>query len=107
MAVGRPIYTFDTNVFDATLARIKWLLEEFDGNVCVASSGGKDSTVVVEMALRAARETGHLPLKVYWLDQECEFAATVAYQRYLADNPDIDFRWYQVPFRLFNAENAY
>jgi predicted phosphoadenosine phosphosulfate sulfurtransferase len=92
------------NVFDAALQRIRWLFDEFDGNVVVHNSGGKDSTVIVELAARVARERGDPPVRVAWLDQECEFSQTVAYQRHLAyEREDIDFRWYQVPFLLENS----
>ncbi len=84
---------------------MRWLFEEFDGKVSVSNSGGKDSTVVVELALMVARERGELPLSVTWLDQECEFQATVDYQRWMADRPEINFHWYQIPFKLFNATN--
>ena len=102
---ARPKVTGTLNVFDAALGRVRWLFEEFNGNVAVSVSGGKDSTVVMELALMVARERGELPLKVRWLDQEAEFEATVAYQRSVADRPEIDFEWYQIPFRLFNAAN--
>lgn len=35
-------------------------------------SGGRDSTVVFEMALIVAKEKNRLPLKVFWLEQEAE-----------------------------------
>jgi predicted phosphoadenosine phosphosulfate sulfurtransferase len=92
-------------VLDAALNRIRWLWDEFDGNVFVATSGGKDSAVTIELALMVARERDALPLDAYWLDQECELASTVDYQRQLADRPEVNLTWYQVPFRLFNATN--
>lgn len=99
-----PIVVSESTVFDAALGRMRWLFDEFDGRVVVSSSGGKDSTVVMELAARVAREKGCLPLQVWWLDQECEFAATVDYQRRVAyERDDIDFHWYQIPFRLENA----
>lgn len=104
---ARPRYiTPDYTVFDAALDRIRWLYDEFGAErIVVGSSGGKDSTAVVELALIVARERDALPLKVAWLDQECEFEATVRYQRWMADRPEIDFRWYQIPFRLSNSTN--
>ena len=106
VGAARPKYVIPgTDVWEAALGRTRWLFEEFDGKVSVSNSGGKDSTVVVELALRVARERGELPLNVTWLDQECEFAATVDYQRWMADRPEIKFHWYQVPFKLFNATN--
>lgn len=104
---ARPRYiATGYNVFDAALDRIRWLYDEFGAErISIGSSGGKDSTAVVELALIVARERNALPLKVVWLDQECEFEATVRYQRWMADRPEVDFRWYQVPFKLFNATN--
>lgn len=96
----------ERNVFEAALDRIRWLFDEFDGNVAVWSSGGKDSIVVTELAAMVAKERGGAPLRVMWLDQECEYQATVDYQRYLMyERDDIDFRWYQIPFLLENSTN--
>lgn len=104
---ARPQYLVpDYNVFEAALDRIRWIFDEFDGKVMVTNSGGKDSTVLVELAARVAKEKGYLPLRVMWLDQECEYQTTVDYQRYLMyERDDIDFRWYQIPFLLENATN--
>lgn len=95
-------YLSTDNVFDAALERIEWLFREFD-DIAVSFSGGKDSTVVLELALMVAKKLDRLPLKVIWLDQECEFEGTVEYARYINERPEIAFDWLQVPFRLFNA----
>jgi predicted phosphoadenosine phosphosulfate sulfurtransferase len=105
-AKPRPHYALPGNVYETALNRIRWLFEEFNGNVTVNSSGGKDSTVVTELALIVARERGELPLRVQWLDQECEFEATVHFQEWtLTQRPEINGEWYQIPFKLFNATN--
>lgn len=93
-------------VFEAGLNRMRWLFDEFDNKVAIGVSGGKDSTVVLELAAMVARERGCGPVIAWWLDQECEFQATVDYMRYLAyERDDIDLRWYQIPFRIENATN--
>lgn len=104
---ARPaVISDDQNVFDAALERIRWIYREFDGNVYVSNSGGKDSTVILELASRVSQELGYGPINVQWLDQECEFQATVDYQRYIMnERDDIKFDWYQIPFRIFNATN--
>lgn len=103
--VNRALVEIDMNVFDAALERIRWLWKEFDGNLSVSISGGKDSTVIMELAAIVARENGS-KLKVQFLDQEAEWQATRDYLRELKDTrDDIDFEWYQIPFRLFNAAN--
>lgn len=101
---ARPHYFLPGTVYDAALDRIRWLFDEFDGHVSVSTSGGKDSTVVLELALIVARERGALPLKAHFLDQEAEYQSTIDYMRSLADRKDeIALDWYQIPFRLFNA----
>jgi predicted phosphoadenosine phosphosulfate sulfurtransferase len=100
---ARPQYFLPGNVYDAALARVRWLYEEFAGNVSVSCSGGKDSTVVVELARIVARERGELPVRVHFLDQEAEYQATVDYMRLLHADPEIALEWFQIPFRLFNA----
>lgn len=103
---GGAQYLLEQDVYEAALERMRWIYKEFDGKVQISNSGGKDSTVVIELASIAARELGYLPIRVMWLDQECEFASTVEQQRYYAyERDDIDFHWYQVPFDIENATN--
>jgi predicted phosphoadenosine phosphosulfate sulfurtransferase len=63
---------------------------------------------VLELAAMVNNERGQPngPLTVCWLDQECEFQATVDYQRHIMyERDDINFRWYQIPFKLENSTN--
>lgn len=106
-ALPRYENTTTMNVFDAAKERIRWLYSEFPEGVVVTNSGGKDSTVVVELTCQVAKEIGAGPVTVIWVDQECEFQSTVDYQRYLAyERDDIDFKWYQVPFEIDNATSS-
>lgn len=93
------------NVLEAALERIRWIFDEFP-NVIVSMSGGKDSTIVFELCRIVAREKGRLPLRVFWLDQECEFASTVDYMRHVMYEPDVEPWWFQIPFRENNATSA-
>lgn len=92
------------NVWEATLSRMREMYETGD-NVMLSCSGGKDSTVMLEMAIMVAREFDRLPLVVSFLDQESEYQGTRDYMRYLADDrkEDIDLYWWQVPFCLTNS----
>lgn len=97
-----PNYLLPGDVHEAALNRLRWVFDEFD-EVVISFSGGKDSTVLLHLALQVAEEKGRLPLKVYWLDQECEYQSTVEYMRHVAQIPGVELYWYQIPFRLFNA----
>lgn len=95
----------DQNVYDAALERIRYMFDEFP-QVVVSMSGGKDSAVVFELCLQVAREKDRLPLKVMWLDQECEFQSTVDYMRDIFYMDEVEPYWLQIPFRLQNATSA-
>jgi len=90
------------NVFDAALARIRWLFDEFP-NVIVNFSGGKDSTVIFNLALIVARERGRLPLPVFFIDQEAEWQTVVDYIRTVMNRPEVKPLWLQVPYRYTHA----
>lgn len=90
------------SVLEASRNRIAWLFDEFP-NVVVSVSGGKDSTVVLELVLEEARRRDRLPLKVLWLDQEAEYQATVDTVREIMYREEVEPYWIQVPMRMFNA----
>lgn len=90
------------NVWDAALERINWLFDEFD-NIVLSTSGGKDSTVVMNLALKVAEERGRLPMKLLFLDQEAEYRMAIEYIRKAMADPRVEPLWIQCPIRLFNA----
>ena len=93
------------NVWDAALARIRFLFDEFP-TVIIGISGGKDSTVVFNLAMKVAEEKGRLPLKVLFVDQEAEWQATIDYVKTLMYDPRVEPYWLQCPVRIFNATSA-
>ena len=86
---------YPTNVFDATLERIRYIFDEFE-EVIVSCSSWKDSTIVLETALIVAKEKNRLPLKVFFLDQESERSGTIDYIRDLRNREDIELIWCQM-----------
>jgi len=92
------------NVYEASLNRIRYLFDEFE-DVVVSFSGGKDSTVVLNLALQVAEEKGRLPLKVMFLDQEAEWQAVIDYIEEVFADPRVDPMWLQIPFHIFNASS--
>ena len=90
------------NVWDVALQRINRIFDDFD-NVVISTSGGKDSAVTMELALKVAEERGRLPLKMMFLDQEAEYRMTIEYMRKAMADPRVEPIWIQAPIKLFNA----
>lgn len=103
--LSKMVYV-DKNVYEAALDRIRWLYDSFP-NVGCNISGGKDSTVVMHLALEVARERGRLPLDVLFIDQENEWRAVVEYMRLVRAMPDVRLHWLQVPMRISNGTSSY
>lgn len=93
------------NVLEAALNRIRWLFDEFE-NVTVNFSGGKDSTVTLNLALMVAEEKGRLPLRVMFIDQEAEWQTVIDYIREVMSDPRVEPAWLQCPLRIFNATST-
>ena len=90
------------NVKDATYDRVSFLFDEFE-NVVVWISGGKDSTVLFDIAYNIAKEKNKLPLKVCWIDQEAEWKLTEEWIKKIMYMKDIEPYWIQIPMKLSNA----
>ena len=95
----------DETVEEAARARVRYLYREFP-HVYVCFSGGKDSTVCLELAISEARKLGKLPVNLLFLDQETEWDAVIAYMRRSMARPEVRPVWLQLPFRMTNATST-
>lgn len=84
--------SLNRSTFDLGLERLLELYLE-GHEVVVSSSGGKDSTVITELAILAARAAGRLPVKVVMRDEEIMFPGTFEYCERVAARPEVDFYW--------------
>jgi predicted phosphoadenosine phosphosulfate sulfurtransferase len=76
------------NVFDASKARIERIFAEFD-NVYVSFSGGKDSGVLLNLAIDYARSIGR-KIGVFHIDYEAQYQMTTDYvDAEFAKNADV------------------
>jgi predicted phosphoadenosine phosphosulfate sulfurtransferase len=97
---------YNDDVVTAGLKRTRFIYEHFGRKTFVAFSGGKDSTVCLELAHMVAREMDLLPVNVMWLDQEAEWDSTVEYCREVFHRDWVKPYWIQAPFILDNSLNA-
>ena len=95
-----------TNVWDESLARIRMLFDEFP-TVIVGFSGGKDSTIVFNLAMMVAKEKNRLPLPVLFLDQEAEWQGTIDYVTTIMTDSRVEPMWYQMPMVITNNASSY
>lgn len=66
----------EMNVYESAVERIHYIFDEFE-NVVISFSGGKDSGVVLNLALEIAKERNELDkLIVYHMDYEAQYQET-------------------------------
>jgi predicted phosphoadenosine phosphosulfate sulfurtransferase len=92
----------ETSCYDLTMERLEYVFDRFD-QIAVAFSGGKDSTVCLNLTLQMATEKKRLPLHVYSYDEEAIPPETVEYMDRVAARDDLKFYWYCVPIQHRNA----
>ncbi|MDR1075776.1 MAG: DUF3440 domain-containing protein [Xanthomonadaceae bacterium] len=92
------------NVHDAAKERIRLIFRHFE-RVCVAFSGGKDSSVTLHLALEVAREEGRGPVDAFFIDLEAQYRSTIAHVTEMFDRKDVRPWWICLPINLRNASS--
>jgi predicted phosphoadenosine phosphosulfate sulfurtransferase len=97
-----PCFPVDTDVLTLAYQRTRHCFERYD-HVYVTFSGGKDSTVLMNIALDVAKELDRLPLDVVFWDEEAIDPETIEYVERVSRRPDVNLRWMCMPVRHVNA----
>lgn len=105
-----PVIDLEEDVYTLALERARYALARFD-HITVSFSGGKDSTACLHVMLDAihadeARYGKHLPLDVFFLDEEGISLETEAYVRRIGQRDDVALRWFCIPMWNLNACSA-
>lgn len=100
--VGKNYY--EVNVYDATRARLKLIFQHFE-RVCVAFSGGKDSSILLNLALDVAKEMGGLSVHALFIDLEGQYHATIDHVEEMFNRDDLHPWWICLPINLRNASS--
>lgn len=96
----------DTSCVEEAEKRMIYLYEAYD-KVIVNFSGGKDSTALLYLAIQAARKIGRLPVEAVYIDHEAEGLGTIQLLEEINKMPEVDLKWYAMPFSLRNAASMY
>jgi len=95
------------NVYDAAVERTKWTFDNFE-RVYLSFSAGKDSTVMMHIAAKEARERG-VKFGVLLVDLEGQYKMTMEHaNRMFEEYADvIELHWICLPISLRNAVSVY
>lgn len=92
------------DVLTATVERLDYIFQHFD-HVYFSVSGGKDSSVMIQLAAKRARKFKK-KFSVLYVDFEAQYQATIDHiEELILDTEDIVDRWYWIalPLALRNA----
>lgn len=97
----------DKNVFDASLERIEFAFDNFE-NLCVSYSGGKDSTVMIQLVEMVAKKKNK-KYDVLFIDMEAQYLMTIEHIKTLKNKLEYirDFYWVCLPLSLRNAVSVF
>lgn len=99
----------DIDVYEAAKSRIKDTFDNFD-QVVVSFSGGKDSGIILNIALEYAKEKGLLnKLAVYHMDYEAQYQMTTDYVTRTFDElpSEVKQYWVCLPIKAQCATSMY
>lgn len=96
-----------TDVLTSAKQRLRFIFKEFD-NVCFSLSGGKDSSVMVQLADQIATETNST-YDILSIHLEAQYKDTIDHICYLKDNLQNynNFYWVCLPLSLRNAVSVF
>lgn len=90
------------NVYDAAVERFDYIYTHFD-RVCISFSNGKDSGVLLNLAIEAARRHNRLPVNALYIDMEAQYQHAIAFTERMFSRPEVQGWWVCLPIHLRNA----
>lgn len=96
----------DINVYEAAKERYRIAFSEFD-KVYVSFSNGKDSGVLLNMAIDVARELGKLPVTAFYIDMEAQYEHSIDFTYRMFNRKEVSGYWVCLPIHLRNAVSQF
>lgn len=93
------------DVHAAALKRLELIFDHFP-RLYVSFSGGKDSSVLLHLALEVAARKNRLPLDVLFIDLEAQYRVTIEHVTAMMARPDVRPHWICLPIHLRNAVSS-
>ena len=92
----------EKNVYEAAVERFDYIYSHFE-KVYVSFSNGKDSGVLLNLAIEAARRAGKLPVKALYIDLEAQYKHAIEFTHRMFERPEVEGWWVCLPIHLRNA----
>lgn len=97
----------EKNVYEAGKDRIRNIFDKHEGSpIVVCFSGGKDSTVILNLTKEVMDERGIKKIPVFWCDQEIEAPMVVEHCRKVMNLSWVDPYWVQSEYPKYNSHKG-
>lgn len=96
----------EKNVFEAAVERFEVIFNEFD-RVCISFSNGKDSGVLLNLAIDVAKRLNKLPVHALYIDMEAQYSHAIDYTVRMFNRPEVVGYWICLPIHLRNAVSQF
>lgn len=94
------------NVYEAAIERLEYVFDNFP-KVYFSVSFGKDSSVMMHLALEVARRKNKLPINVLFIDLEAQYKFTINHAEEMLLRDDVNAYWVCLPLNLRNAVSVF
>ena len=94
------------NVYKAAIERLELIFSEFE-KVYFSFSGGKDSSMLVHLAIDVAKKMKKLPVVLLFIDLEAQYRMTIEHVREMFEREETAGYWICLPFNLRNAVSVF
>lgn len=99
-------YSKTENVYEAAVKRFEYIYNEFD-KVCISFSNGKDSGIILNIAIEVATRLNKLPVHAMYIDMEAQYDHAIEYTRKMFNRPEVKGYWICLPIHLRNAVSQF